>query len=203
MTGPNVTIGMRLKRLAALRSQNAKQFAETTGIPYRTLQDYMADRRKPGAEHLAKLSENGCDVNWLLTGQFVNPSIMAKEYGFDIESDAVVADQDLLSKLMTMSQEITDAINDAWIKKYGHSLTLEQLLKHLSSLYGQAIIVAQGLEDQILILRKHGTRTNAIVEIIKSAILKRLGDIGSAAEAAGGSENTLAKQNNRKHDYDS
>ena len=57
------TLSRRLKWLTALRSENAKRFAEETGIPYRTLQDYIAEKSKPGADHLARIAEYGCDIN--------------------------------------------------------------------------------------------------------------------------------------------
>jgi transcriptional regulator with XRE-family HTH domain len=62
-------IGGRLRRLLRMRGQSIREFSEIAGIPYRTLQDYLAGKAKPGAEQLARVAAAGLDVNFLLTGK--------------------------------------------------------------------------------------------------------------------------------------
>lgn len=46
--------------------------ATATGISYRALQNYLSGDRQPGAEALARLVEQGIDVNVILTGKPVS-----------------------------------------------------------------------------------------------------------------------------------
>ena len=66
---PPVTLGTRLRDAIVARGHTLAAFAAETKIPYRTLQNYLADNRKPGAEHLAKMLDAGIDMTWLLTGR--------------------------------------------------------------------------------------------------------------------------------------
>lgn len=64
------SVSYRLRLFIAFTGQSIRQFSVETGIPYRTLQDYLAGKRLPGAEHLARMNESGVDLNWL-----INPSL--------------------------------------------------------------------------------------------------------------------------------
>lgn len=64
------SIGTRLRREILNRGyKNLTTFADAAGIPYRTLQDYVADKRIPGGAVLARMAEVGIDVAWVLTGR--------------------------------------------------------------------------------------------------------------------------------------
>ncbi len=64
------TIGNRLKILIKSLGLNLKEFSRKTGIPYPTLQDYLANKRVPGGENLQKISmQLNVNLNWLLTGE--------------------------------------------------------------------------------------------------------------------------------------
>ncbi|WP_328588273.1 helix-turn-helix transcriptional regulator [Canicola haemoglobinophilus] len=44
--------------------------SELSGIPYRSVQNYLRNEREPNVEALTKLKETmNIDVNWLLTGE--------------------------------------------------------------------------------------------------------------------------------------
>jgi len=60
----------RLKILIDLLGLNLKDFSRETGIPYPTLQDYLAGKIKPGADNLEKISMVfHVNLHWLLTGE--------------------------------------------------------------------------------------------------------------------------------------
>ena len=60
----------RLKFLIDLLKINIKEFSIKTGIPYRTIQDYLLGKRMPGGENLQKICTHlGINLNWLLTGE--------------------------------------------------------------------------------------------------------------------------------------
>lgn len=49
---------------------NLKEFSKRAGIPYRTLQSYVADEREPGASKLLKIATQlYISIDWLLTGE--------------------------------------------------------------------------------------------------------------------------------------
>lgn len=61
------TIGGRLKMVRGGRTQ--KEFAQEFDISAPSLQKYELDESVPGGLALAKLAENGINVNWILTGK--------------------------------------------------------------------------------------------------------------------------------------
>lgn len=61
-------IGERLREAISLKGKSLRAFSDDSGIPYRTLQDYVSDARLPGADALSRISGQGIDVNWLLLG---------------------------------------------------------------------------------------------------------------------------------------
>jgi len=65
-----MSIGKRLRQAIDMSGLNVTEFSISTGIPYRTLQQYLADNRAPAAEALTKICEQtNIDINWLLTDQ--------------------------------------------------------------------------------------------------------------------------------------
>ncbi|MGR9014143.1 MAG: helix-turn-helix domain-containing protein [Gammaproteobacteria bacterium] len=65
-----MSIGKRLRQAIDTSGLNVTEFSVSTGIPYRTLQQYLADNRAPAAEALTKICEqSSIDINWLLTNQ--------------------------------------------------------------------------------------------------------------------------------------
>jgi hypothetical protein len=66
---PASTIGDRLRALLTDRHGAIREFSDATGIPYRTVQEYLASNNKPGADHLARMALAGADVHYLLTGR--------------------------------------------------------------------------------------------------------------------------------------
>lgn len=61
------TIGGRLKIVRGGKTQ--KEFAQELDISAPSLQKYELNESVPGGLALAKLSEKGIDVNWILTGK--------------------------------------------------------------------------------------------------------------------------------------
>lgn len=62
--------GSRLREALASLGFSIKDAAESAGIPYRSMQNYLRGEREPGAEALKLISEQlGISVDWLLTGE--------------------------------------------------------------------------------------------------------------------------------------
>lgn len=65
-----MSISERLKQVIESKNLNIKEFSELSGIPYRSVQNYLRNEREPNVEALTKLQERmGIDINWLLTGK--------------------------------------------------------------------------------------------------------------------------------------
>ncbi len=65
-----MSISERLKQVIESKNLNIKEFSELSGIPYRSIQNYLRHEREPNVEALAKLKETmNIDINWLLTGE--------------------------------------------------------------------------------------------------------------------------------------
>ncbi len=62
-------IASRLREFAYSRTEKLSDFARMLDMLPQTLNSYLSGRITPGAELLVKLSELGCDIDWLLTGK--------------------------------------------------------------------------------------------------------------------------------------
>lgn len=63
------TFSDRIRLVLGRRDMTLKDLERASGIPYRSLQNYMSGALLPGAENLSKLREAlQVNVDWLLTG---------------------------------------------------------------------------------------------------------------------------------------
>ena len=59
----------RLKQVCEAKNWKIKDFAEQTGIAYRTLQGYVGGEREPNAEGMTAIAKAGVNLNWLVSGE--------------------------------------------------------------------------------------------------------------------------------------
>ncbi|POZ51329.1 helix-turn-helix domain-containing protein [Methylovulum psychrotolerans] len=65
-----MNICTRLRQAIDDSGMNIREFSESTGVPYVTLQQYLAGKRSPATEALSKICiQTNININWLLTGQ--------------------------------------------------------------------------------------------------------------------------------------
>ncbi|OOF87883.1 transcriptional regulator [Rodentibacter ratti] len=62
-------ISERLKQVCEAKNWKIKDFAEQTGIAYRTLQGYIGGEREPNAEGMTGIARAGVNLNWLVSGE--------------------------------------------------------------------------------------------------------------------------------------
>ena len=62
-------ISERLKQVCEAKNWKIKDFAEQTGIAYRTLQGYVGGEREPNAEGMTGIAKAGVNLNWLVSGE--------------------------------------------------------------------------------------------------------------------------------------
>ena len=66
----NATLGKRLKWVIKKLEMKGKEFAQRCGLSYRTLTDYLNDKRTPGANNLRPIAETfNINLHWLITGE--------------------------------------------------------------------------------------------------------------------------------------
>ncbi len=63
-----MSIGNRLRSAIDEMGVNMKEYSISSGIPYRTLMEYLSNNRSPGAEALMGIAGTGINIQWLLTG---------------------------------------------------------------------------------------------------------------------------------------
>lgn len=51
------------------RGLSLASFSRLSGVPYRSVQDYVAGKSRPGFEQLAKFAVAGIDIGFILTGK--------------------------------------------------------------------------------------------------------------------------------------
>ena len=62
-------ISERLRQVCEAKNWKIKDFAEQTGIAYRTLQGYVGGEREPNAEGMTSIAKAGVNLNWLVSGE--------------------------------------------------------------------------------------------------------------------------------------
>lgn len=77
-----IFIAARLREFAYSKTDRLKEFARSLEMSPQTLNSYLSGKISPGSELLIKLSDLGCDINWLLTGSEKN----SKEKDFGIKT---------------------------------------------------------------------------------------------------------------------
>lgn len=109
-----MSVGKRLRQVIAHSNMKVKEFSDLTGIPYRTLQQYLSDDRSPATDALTKICvQTSIDIHWLLTGQgpmYRNQSLPNPEQTLRHRHSALLAlfdalDEDQQREILTTAQE--------------------------------------------------------------------------------------------------
>jgi transcriptional regulator with XRE-family HTH domain len=103
-----MSIGERLRQYGLSNFKTLKSFAEYLGMKPASLQTYLRNESLPGAIILTKLAQSGCDINWLLTGEYCNNSSAQKELLEKISKE----NERLRTELKTLSETISGKIED-------------------------------------------------------------------------------------------
>ena len=98
-------ISERLKLVCEHKNWKIKEFAELTGLPYRTMQGYIGGEREPNTEGMTAIAKVGVNLNWLVSGegemfQAVTPKKTISEQ-----------EEKLLNNYRTMPENLKDAFS--------------------------------------------------------------------------------------------
>ncbi|HDR1345211.1 TPA: XRE family transcriptional regulator [Pasteurella multocida] len=99
-----MSISERLKLVCESKNWKIKEFAELTGLPYRTMQGYVGGEREPNAEGMAAIARAGVNLNWLVSGE----GEMFKET--EPQADFNQIEIELLNHYRAMSNELQKAV---------------------------------------------------------------------------------------------
>jgi len=142
--------GARLRSFIEFRGRSIREFADEAHIPYRTLIDYLAGKRRPGVEHLVRLDAVGLDLTWLLTGRMGSGigSVIAK-YDAGVDDSVVGADERFLELLKRQAFSEADAYVERRLARGAGALTTYQGMLVFSYYLSRMIRVAARMAEAI------------------------------------------------------
>lgn len=160
----------RLRRYIAFNGMTIREFEKTSGIPYRTLQDYLSDKRKPGADHLTRLAEIGVDVNWLLTGKLRDTILRGTVNNSLGEEDTniVGADTELLLGIIDKAHELTERFKKVYSDKTEKELDVRTILGILAEYTRAMLTTAAAMAKNLEELREKGVSRDIVIDILSS-----------------------------------
>ncbi|HDR1352266.1 TPA: helix-turn-helix transcriptional regulator, partial [Pasteurella multocida] len=85
-------ISERLKLVCEQKNWKIKDFAELTGLPYRTMQGYISGEREPNAEGMTAIAKAGVNLNWLVSGEGEMFQAGMKESVMSEQEEKLIAD---------------------------------------------------------------------------------------------------------------
>ena len=158
--------------MVAARGQSLKRFAENVGIPYRSFQDYVAGKSRPGFEQLEKLSRGGLDIGYLLSGRPTTnfPS------GFDHEfsSSMLLAADNEIKELV---YHLLTGVSDRAINLMDQAAFLEQptsaVMQTWERLVHHAVLASADLDKNLVDLRAKGVPALTAAEVVAEAAWSR------------------------------
>ena len=98
-------ISERLRQVCEAKNWKIKDFAEQTGIAYRTLQGYVGGEREPNAEGMTGIAKAGVNLNWLVSGEGEMFQIATQEIAMSEQEER------LLNNYRTMPENLKDAFS--------------------------------------------------------------------------------------------
>lgn len=172
-------VAERLKHAIAVYDLPLTAVARQFGIPYRTLQDYIAGKRAPGAEALTAFARAGIDTNWLLLGEDapVRGGDGSGLYGSNtLQGNIPINDEELTQAIWIKANERTDAGNAAYLAATGKSLPFEVLFG-LSLAWNDSISRAVlSVAGKLDVMKDKGLTKERLVAIIDGVLDAAIAD---------------------------
>ena len=163
MNNLQTTLGTRLRGVIAFRKQSIASFAEGASIPYKTLQNYLADKRRPAADHLIRLYRVRIDILWLLTGRCGSPLgdylPLGKEQPLAVFGERVFAES-----LIWRAAMATDQFHLRYHEKTGELLRRFEAEAVLSEYVAMYAAKAAGLAD---VIEKMGASDFLLEDVVR------------------------------------
>lgn len=164
------SIGSRLRSLIDGQGVTIRAFSERCEIPYRTLQEYLVDKSKPGTDHLKRLAVAGVNINWLLTGSMETKMQELPILNLKYMSGIAFEWRDLGKHLLwnaeaLMLQDFYDQVKNN--PDLGPKSFAEPIYEPIFSLFSLwAKVAEEDRREQIQRLRKDGWTAKEVAELI-------------------------------------
>ncbi len=105
-------ISERLRQVCEVKNWKITDFAEQTGIAYRTIQGYIGGEREPNAEGMSGIAKVGVNLNWLVSGegemfQAITPKNTISEQEEKLIADYRTVSVNLRNQLSLLINEIS------------------------------------------------------------------------------------------------
>jgi len=130
-----MTIGDRISLLIKAKSLKQYEFAKKYGCDGQTIIRYKKNNRFPSGEFLQKLSEDGVNINWLLTGE--GEMFLTEKKLDDVEKKFLVEIECLkkeIDGIQTMLQQVELAKRETETENKKLSADLRQKAERIISL---------------------------------------------------------------------
>ena len=159
-----------MRGFLAFAGLSIRDFSRETGVPYRTLQDYLADKRLPGAAHLGRMARAGIDLNWLLTGKLRPTVLQAIRDGSDQEGfEAVGADLNLLDDLSRAAWRDADGYAARLLERSGTRPLPSEGLAAFAYYLRLKLRTAAAMTRHLEAIRRDGHSNELIIDILTPA----------------------------------
>jgi transcriptional regulator with XRE-family HTH domain len=138
------TIGQKIRQLATDNELSLRELAERSGIPYRSMQNYVSDNQQPGADALSKL--RAClevDLNWLLSAGDSSGRLTDAETGEHCEIDG------------DLKEEVLELLR-IHLPQYFSSPTSNVAVQAFSDTYNQVCHLPEGQSRSVSIRKAIG-----------------------------------------------
>lgn len=177
----------RLRLFIELRGQSIREFADETGVPYRTLQDYVAGKRRPGADHLIRMASVGIDINWLLTGDVRHAfeALFPDDIG---RGSVVAADSRLVDLIWDEALKAADSYLERRAQKSTDLLSARQTFLVVGYYFRIIIATSAKMIDTIIQVQSTVGRDALFSELLTAGISPDLDDRLDAIIAAKSSD---------------
>jgi transcriptional regulator with XRE-family HTH domain len=166
-------VGSRLRAAISARGETLKSFSDRSGIPYRSLQEYVAGKNKPGFEQLQKIAASGVDVGFLLTGTYSGHFLKVFSEGAK-HSLLLSSDSEFAKLIYEGLLAAIDDLNLAAVAREGGPLTVQRITELLSYGLSMALAVVAEMEQPLADLRARGVSAPAVASIVLEAVAKKL-----------------------------
>ena len=98
-------ISERLRQVCEAKNWKITDFAEQTGIAYRTMQGYIGGEREPNAEGMAGIAKARVNLNWLVSGEGEMFQTLTQKNTMSEQEEKLIADY------RTMPENLKDAFS--------------------------------------------------------------------------------------------
>ncbi len=166
-------VAERLRGIIQARGESLKSFSDKSGIPYRSLQEYVGGKNKPGFEQLQKMASVGVDVGFLLTGLQRGASLKHFTNGFE-RPNFLVSDEEFSGIVYDGLLAAIDRLNGKILAEAGRPMTAKEVTAYLSQALAMALRVTDEMQKNLIDLRAHGVSAQVAASIILEAVGKKL-----------------------------